>query len=112
MKASLGILLGGAVHALALAANQSSWSSVNVLGENLEPRDKPCTGTAYGTTDGNCWKRCGPTKKGNWCWLATKGGTGDKISIKTVPIGKKEDEKICLDNDADCLSCDVFGLNT
>ncbi|KAH7149393.1 hypothetical protein B0J13DRAFT_304629 [Dactylonectria estremocensis] len=30
----------------------------------------------YGCSDGYCWKACGDTAKGEWCWTAGLGGAG------------------------------------
>ncbi|KAH7112208.1 hypothetical protein B0J11DRAFT_447101 [Dendryphion nanum] len=38
-------------------------------------------GLGYGCNkNGWCWRRCGDTKKGEWCWLAHNGGYGNWMS--------------------------------
>ncbi|KAL4901519.1 hypothetical protein BDW74DRAFT_84033 [Aspergillus multicolor] len=34
----------------------------------------------YGCSGGYCWKACGNTDKGEWCWTANKAGLGSWIT--------------------------------
>ncbi|KAF5184494.1 hypothetical protein FRX31_025919 [Thalictrum thalictroides] len=37
----------------------------------------------YGCFGRYCWKDCGPTGRGQWCWFAANGGAGDRTKCIT-----------------------------
>ncbi|CZT18116.1 uncharacterized protein RCC_03956 [Ramularia collo-cygni] len=55
-------------------------SSANPTGLESGDNHKCYTQAPYGCTKsgktGYCWKACGDTKKGEWCWLAGNNGFG------------------------------------
>ncbi|RBR25332.1 uncharacterized protein FIESC28_01769 [Fusarium coffeatum] len=56
--------------------------------EDLEPDTTPAAGASlfeeracyykapYGCSRGYCWKSCGKSRSGQWCWTASAGGGG------------------------------------
>ncbi|KAF4216836.1 hypothetical protein CNMCM8980_007331 [Aspergillus fumigatiaffinis] len=58
-------------------APQSGAAGLETRAKNACYLDAP-----YGCSGGFCWKACGNTDRGEWCWTATLGGTGSYIACK------------------------------
>ncbi|KAH7027953.1 uncharacterized protein B0I36DRAFT_433113 [Microdochium trichocladiopsis] len=57
----------------------------------------------FGCTDGYCWKQCGATGSGQWCWTAGNGGFGEWIGCSTNQQCNQQQD--CGVGPGDCGSC-------
>ncbi|KAK4169893.1 hypothetical protein QBC43DRAFT_329466 [Cladorrhinum sp. PSN259] len=83
-------------------ADHPAGSPVQALDGGIAKRD--CYyGAPFGCSKGYCWKQCGPSGSGQWCWTATNGGYGDWSSCSNNQ--QCSEAQACGIGGSDCKAC-------